>query len=227
MRYLTATVLGCLLACGHAASDVVTTITGDTYEGKVTSRDGKVIVETDDGEVVLKAAQVIHIARSGPHTAETQPEATSRPATTLPPVIGPDTQTPVLGGAGKAIALASLTHPEPIVYFYMRSLAVTPPGAESVRMRKQIQLWRAHAHDRKRKAGLSWLTPREFERRRKNYEKLLREAEDLMKNAGKGFVPPKSYTSRTYTDKRYTRRTTRDRERDRRERERRAMGDGK
>jgi len=222
MRYLTATVLGCLLACGHAASDVVTTITGDTYKGKVIKRDGKVIVDTANGEVVLKAAQVIHIARSGPVAAQTQPEPTTQPVTTLLPIIGPDIKPPVLGAAGEAVTLANLTHPEPIVYLYMRGLAVTPPGAESVSMRKQIQLWRAHAHDRRRKAGLSWLTPKEFLRHRENYEKLLREAEDLMKNAGKGFVPPKSYTGRTSSDRRYTHRTTRNRQR---EREKRALAE--
>ena len=164
-----------------ATTATVYTASGETYKGKVTKEGGKVIVETSGGRVVLKAKSVIHIEYTEPIKPDpriataTQPSATTQPDVVLPSAL-------LKSGA---MVLGNATRPEPIIYMYMRALSVAQAGQESARLRKQVDLWRVHAHDRLRKAGKQWLDPKDFIRHRKKFVELLAEAEKLNKLGGR------------------------------------------
>jgi len=186
--------------------EVVYTVSGDTYEGIVSRQEGKVIVQTDKGMVVLEASQVIYIARSAAGAPQSQPATASRPApaeATTKPATDPAERPADL--SVRSVPLGQMTRPEPIIYMYMRSLAITLPGKESVYFRKQIELWRAHAHDRRRKAGLEWLEQRDFVRHRERFDELLREAEELARKAGPSYGRKKTSKKPTAEEQRYHR----------------------
>ena len=175
----------CMLSALQTEAATVYTASGIAYKGKVTEEGGKVIVETSDGRVVLKGKTVIHIEYTEPVKSDPKIPTTTQP-TTQPDVVLPS----MLLKSG-AMVLGNASRPEPIIYMYMRALAAVAPGQESIRTRRQIDLWRAHAHDRLRKAGTQWLTPKDFVRRRKTFVELLAEAEKLNKLGGQ----TKRYTS--------------------------------
>jgi len=172
----------CMLPALQAEGAVVYTASGETYKGKVTKEGGNVIVETSGGRVVLKAKTVIHIE----YTEPVKPDPRLVPATTQPDTT---TQADVVIPSNLlksgAMVLGNATRPEPIIYMYMRALAAVPPGKESIRLRKQIDLWRIHAHDRLRKAGKKWIGPKDYIRHRKKFVELLGESEKLRKLGGR------------------------------------------
>ena len=171
----------CMLSALQAEGATVYTVSGETYKGKVTKEGGKFIVETSGGRVVLKAKMVVHIE----YTEPVKPDPRLAPITTQPSTT---TQPDVVIASSLlksgAMVLGDSTRPEPIIYMYMRALAVAPAGQESARLRKQVDLWRVHAHDRLRKAGKKWLTPKDFIRHRKKFVELLAESEKLRKLGG-------------------------------------------
>jgi len=170
-----------MMSVPRTEAATVYTATGETYKGKVTKEGGKVIVETSAGRVVLKAKTVIHIE----HTEPIKPDPRLVPAATQPSTTTqPDVVLPSMLLKSGAMVLGNATRPEPIIYMYMRALAAVPVGQESARTRRQIDLWRAHAHDRLRKAGKQWLAPKDFIRHRKKFVELLAEAEKLRKLSG-------------------------------------------
>ncbi|MCP4376775.1 MAG: hypothetical protein GY794_11445 [bacterium] len=177
-----------LMALQQAEAATVYTSSGDTYTGKVTKNGGKVIVETSEGRIVLKSKMVVHIE----YTEPVKPDPVTTPVTTQPTI--PDdssSSTPSMLLKSGAMVLGNSTRPEPIIYMYMRALAVARPGTESIRLRKQVDLWRVHAHDRLRKAGKKWLEPKDFIRHRKTFVELLGEAEKLVELIGR----PKRYSN--------------------------------
>jgi len=171
----------CMLSALQAEGAIVYTASGETYKGKVTREGGNVIVETSGGRVVLKAKTVIHID----HTEPIEPDPKTAPTTTQPSTTTQaDVVLPSMLLKSGAMVLGNATRSEPIIYMYMRALAAVPAGQESARTRRQIDLWRAHAHDRLRKAGKQWLAPKDFIRHRKKFVELLAEAEKLRKLGG-------------------------------------------
>ncbi|MDP6545092.1 MAG: tetratricopeptide repeat protein [Phycisphaerae bacterium] len=172
----------CMLSALQAEGATVYTASGETYKGKVTKEGGKVIVETSGGRVVLKAKTVIHIEFTEP----IKPDPRLAPITTQPgTTTQPDAVLPSMLLKSGAMVLGNATRPEPIIYMYMRALGSVPAGQESARTRRQIDLWRAHAHDRLRKAGKKWLGPKDFIRHRKKFVELLAESEKLRKLGGR------------------------------------------
>ena len=172
----------CTLSALQTDAATVYTVSGETYKGKVTRSGQDVIVETSGGRVVLKATTVIHIEHSDP--VKPDPGAVVKPASTQP---GTTAQPTATGGGmtldSGAMVLGNAARPEPIIYLYMRALSAAAPGQGSARLRRQIDLWRAHAHDRLRKVGNRWLAPKDYIRHRKTFVKLLAEAEKLNKLA--------------------------------------------
>ncbi|MDY6913099.1 MAG: hypothetical protein SVT52_01390, partial [Planctomycetota bacterium] len=77
---------------------------------------------------------------------------------------------------------ADPTRPEPIVFMLMRSLAATPAGTASYELRRQIDRWQSFAHDQKRKVGGNWLSPEDFQRRRRAYAEHLKQVQSLAHN---------------------------------------------
>jgi len=186
VRKLVITAAVNLLLVSLSAAAIVYTAGGETYKGKVTKEGKKVVVETAAGRVVLDAKQVIHIEHTEPVKDPVVP--VKRPTTTQPSGIAPTTRPgglapEVLAGSG-AMALGKATRPEPIIYRYMRSLAVASAGEDTARIRRQIDLWRAHAHDRLRKSGPLWLAPKDFVRHRAKFTELLSESQRLAKLIG-------------------------------------------
>ncbi|MDP6633587.1 MAG: hypothetical protein QGG42_01655 [Phycisphaerae bacterium] len=191
----------CMLSAMQARGATVYTASGETYKGKVTKHRGSVIVETAKGRVVLNAKIVIHI--EGTEPVEPEPKTVNRPTTTRP---GPTTQPgdivlPSMLLKSGAMVLGNATRPEPIIYMYMRALSVAQGGPESTRLRRQIDLWRAHAHDRLRKAGKQWLAPKDFVRHRKAFVQQLAEADKLRSMAGRtrrysSYKPPPPMTAK-------------------------------
>jgi len=170
----------CMILAPQAMCDTVYTATGDTYKGKVTKTGGKVIVDTAGGRIKLDAKKVIHIERSEVVKPKVKPE----PVTSRPAAVTTDVSVPSMLLDSGAMVLGNATRPEPIIYMNMRALSVSQAGAESARLRRQIDLWRAHAHDRLRKCGARWLAPKDFVRHRKKFEEQLKEAERLRALSG-------------------------------------------
>jgi tetratricopeptide (TPR) repeat protein len=174
----------CVITVLQAEGDTVYTITGKTYKGRVIKNGKNIIVETDKGQVLLKAKTVIHIEvtdpiETKPKKVETEPDRPPTGATTQPGEV-------ILPNAllhGGAIVLNNATRPEPIVYMNMRALSIAKVGAETARLRKQLTLWRAHSHDRVRKAGQQWIKPKDFVRHRKMFVEQLAEADKLRAQA--------------------------------------------
>jgi tetratricopeptide (TPR) repeat protein len=181
----------CVMLVLQTEAATVYTATGKVYKGRII-KDGKnIIIETANGNVTLKAKTVIHIDKTEtidktdpkkptePTVPATQPGATTQP----PPSDNLILPSMVLKSG--AMVLGNATRPEPIVYMNMRALAIAKIGAESARLRRQLDLWRAHTHDRLRKTGQHWITPKDFVRHRKSFVQLLSEADRLNALAGK------------------------------------------
>jgi tetratricopeptide (TPR) repeat protein len=164
----------CTLSALQAQGSTAYTSAGDAYKGKVTKRGKKVIIETASGRVELNAKDVIHIE----YTDDSKPKVVTQPATTQPAAGDPVAIPSELLKSG-AMVLGAATRPEPIIYVNMRAEPFARNGADLSRIRRQIGLWRAHAHDRLRKAGKRWLTPKDFVRHRAKYAELLKEADRL------------------------------------------------
>ncbi|MCK4277197.1 MAG: hypothetical protein KAX78_11815, partial [Phycisphaerae bacterium] len=167
-----------LVLASCACGDVVYTRDGLTYEGKVSRRDGKVVVQTEDKTIELLDDQVLHIS--------TQQVAT-QPATTQPSDV---TTQPSLGRW--QFPLRDVRQPEVIVFSLMRSLAARPGGPARPAVRQYIRRWQIAAHDRKRNIGQQrWVAPREFIRRRQVFQRYLAEAEELYKQIKHKSAKPK------------------------------------
>jgi tetratricopeptide (TPR) repeat protein len=172
-----------LLLAVSSVADVVYLRDGRTFEGTVSREDGKVIVEHRRGRKVIEEDLVLHIeVSSSPEDTSAspqtpQPTSPARPADTasLPGGVSPEPDSVVgLEQAGRA---------EPIIFLLMRRLEQMPAGMQALQIRQKIERWRIVAHDRKRRAGDSWLSPDDFQRRRAVHLALLNEAEELHRKA--------------------------------------------
>jgi hypothetical protein len=159
-----------LLACSAAAADIVVMRDGTVHEGKVTRKDGAVIVTGADGSRVelpesdiRRISTLDPVAASGPAIV---PAATSASAPASP------------GEAMGAISVEKIDRPEALAFLAMRSMSAAGPGA-AADYRRQLQQFQSMVHDRKRKVSGEWLAPGDFQRRRANYENWLKEAVEI------------------------------------------------
>jgi tetratricopeptide (TPR) repeat protein len=144
--------------------DVVYLHSGKSYEGKVTRRGDKVLVELTYGQIELAAEDVRQIVKMAP-----------RPDAQAPPAPAPEEEESRAFSAGRA------TLPDTLAFLFMRRLETTTAGVESYEIRREAKRWQDAAHDRLRKGGAGWLSPRDFQSARKAYARHLEDAEELAK----------------------------------------------
>jgi len=182
-----------LAAC--ACADIVYLKNGNSYEGKVVSRtDKEVVVNVRGKEVKLLAEDVLHIKFDKPAAPPDKPPSPGQPTKPGPAAPGqPQTAQPPIKLEQKPFRVEDATMPEPVIFSLMRNLATTPPGSTAFEIRQQIDRWRIEAHDRKRRVGANWATPKEFAGMRAAYEDLLKEAQALAATAVRGRPGSRGY----------------------------------
>ena len=174
MRQLVIAALVLSLAAVLASADTIYLKGGQIHQGKVgPAKNGKVVLETSTGNVEVEANDIILVVPSS--TIDGAAGAASAPSGVAVDKLLIPTE------GRRALPMDQMTNPEPVIFTLMRTLAVTPPGTETFNLRQQVELWRATAHDRKRKAQFEWILPAEFSRRRQLYLRTLKEGEDLFR----------------------------------------------
>ena len=169
-RILGLTLLAGIVVMASAGSSLADTLylrDESKHEGTVTLKDDKYFLEAAGKTTEFNAADVVYVRYGASSSAPAAPVVSSRPTS--------------LSSSGGAINPELLTQPESMAFLLMRRLGGTLPGSESVNLRQDIEKWRAAAHDKKRKIGGDWLSPKEFVARRTRYQELLTEAGDLLR----------------------------------------------
>ncbi|MCD6364437.1 MAG: tetratricopeptide repeat protein [Planctomycetes bacterium] len=184
-----ATILALWVLAGATGADVVFLHNGKTYEGKVTQEGSIIVVDVAGTRVELRAADVREVVKAQAADAETPPA--KKPKV---PVAG-SREPPA---ADRTFLPEGLTRPEAMAFMFMRRLKTTAPGVASFEMRKQVEWWRSIAHDRLRKVGAKWVSPRDFRLRRKSFEKLAAEADALASQAAR--IRPNDPAARSRSD---------------------------
>ena len=165
-----------MLIAAQAPADIVYLKTGNTYEGTVVSRtDKEVVIDVRGRHVTVPMEEVLHIRFEKPVPADDEKKPQTAPA----PAGVPDDRESLDGLAERPFAPDKATRPESIAFMLMRKLATMPPGPDAYQLRKQIDQWRIYAHDRKRRGGLQWVSPKEFAAQCAAYADLLKEAQGL------------------------------------------------
>ncbi|MBN1944017.1 MAG: hypothetical protein JW849_12060 [Phycisphaerae bacterium] len=82
----------------------------------------------------------------------------------------------------RRVSMTDLARPESMIYFLLRSRAghATMPRAET---EQNLRLYRAYAHDHRRQADGRWLRPADYQRQRKVFNQLCREAKNHFRQA--------------------------------------------
>ena len=157
------------ILAGTLTADIVYTKDGREIRGAVLREADTVVIETDDGVVVIPADEVIHIA------VETADEPDDEPAETTPDPPPPPPAEPegdaAAAAAAKRFSQDKATRPESIVFMLMRRLAATPGGGDVSELRRRVKIWQAKAHDRERRVGGKWLRPGDVAIRRQTFYK--------------------------------------------------------
>lgn len=161
---------------GAAMGDIVYLRDGSKVEGKAVRKGDKVTVTSSTKVSEFDAKDVVYIQEKA---AEDTPTADSQPSSA--PVVTVTSQP-----AGTVVEMDKLTMPESVIFSMMRTLQKTDPGSASFELRQQIEAWRGFAHDRKRKASGTWLTPKDFAHHREIFELTAKEAQDLFKKRPTG-----------------------------------------
>lgn len=173
MRRLGLVCLALLAGLSVAAADTVHLRDGRKYVGKVTSKPGKVVVEMKLGTIELNAADVLLIDTG---TAVVPDAAASLPEE--------EKSAPVSLGGAVYWDSSACTLPEAMLFMLARQeqagFADSPPDTTSA---VQLNQWRIYAHEGRRKLGSDWLTRPDQRRRRAAYDKALRDADDVIRQA--------------------------------------------
>ncbi|MBN1555868.1 MAG: tetratricopeptide repeat protein [Phycisphaerae bacterium] len=82
----------------------------------------------------------------------------------------------------RQVSMQQLSMPESMIYFLLRERTAGSTDQRADRER-HLRLLRAHAHDKRRQVNGRWLTTRDFENHRKNFNALLREAQKHFRQA--------------------------------------------
>ncbi|MHC4562525.1 MAG: tetratricopeptide repeat protein [Planctomycetota bacterium] len=172
-----------LLVCALAWGDTVYLQDGRKLTGTITEGGGKVTVTNDEGTTTVPIEQVVHIDRDEPVT--TVPDDSGDPAdvgegdaTPPPSTDDAPADTPPIMPAVTVFNMEKAIHPDSVVYMLMRRLKTMEAGTNTYELRKQIDHWRASAHDRQRRVRGKWLRPGDFTRRRRMFKKRLAKAAD-------------------------------------------------
>jgi len=173
MRKLVLMTLACCLLVTAAAGDVIWLQNGKRYEGKVTRKGAKVTIELAYGTIEVDAGDVLRIVKAEPIRPKPKD-----PVTTV--------KTP----SSDPFNIAQAAMPESVAFLFMRRIVSSPTGLGTADQREQLHRWRDAAHDRIRKAGTRWLTPKEFLVRRKSFDRYLSEALEIMRQRNRIRVLP-------------------------------------
>ena len=163
MRKPVLVTLVCCLLAATAAADVIWLQNGKKYEGKVTRKGKAVFIEMRFGTIEVRESDVLRIVKA---------EITAPPKPSTAPKYGLE-ERPF--DASRAVM------PESVVFLFMRKIAASRTGLGTEEERQQVRRWRDAAHDRVRKVGGRWLGPKDFKPRRETFDRLLKEAVDIMR----------------------------------------------
>lgn len=168
--------LAVILPAAPAGADTIY-LKDKTLEGKATRAGDKYVVElTLGGKMEVDVKDVVYILASDPaSSADIKPAAPqSGPASTAPAEAAMN---------GAPIDPEAVTLPETMTFAIMRALGAVPAGDQSFELRKQLEIWRAAIHDRKRKIGPAWALPKDFIHARAGFLETSKEAVDLARKA--------------------------------------------
>ncbi len=180
MRKPLVTAALCCLLTAAAAGDVIWMQNGKRYEGKATRKGAKVMIELAYGTIEVRAVDVLRIVKT---EVVTPPKP--KP---VDPITKPEP-------TKKEFAVGYAVMPESVAFMFMRRIAISPKGLGTMEQRQQVARWRDAAHDRIRKTGSRWLTPKEFKTRRETFDRYLAEAKVIMKQRSR----IRALSSRTMT----------------------------
>jgi tetratricopeptide (TPR) repeat protein len=190
IAYITvfATVAFAALIATQAPADIVYLKNGNSYEGTIISRtDTQVVIKVRNDQVEIPTEDVLHITFEKRSASAPAPVVPGQPRPqTAPAPAGPRSQEALAGLESKPFSTEDTTQPETLVFMLMRSLAGAPPGSGAFEIRRQIEQWRIAAHDRKRRAGTRWASPKEVAALRGAYADVLKEAQSLATHAAQG-----------------------------------------
>ena len=155
MRTVRAIILILHVTAALAGADVVFLNNGKSYEGRVTYKGERIIIDVEYGQLEFMADEVREVVKA---KLPDKPAPTS----TAPP--------PAESGARATYSAVDVTRPEPVVFLFMRRLSAAKPGRDSFEARSQIDRWRSASHDRLRRIGAQWYGPKEFQARRAAFE---------------------------------------------------------
>jgi len=199
-RVLIASVFALLaLLAGVAAGDTVYTRDGKIYRGAATRLGNKVLIQTADGKTIeLLAGQVVHISKDSNGVIIVPPPGSGGgPIKRVPRPPAASAVQPPVPPTRKFFSIDAANEPEPVIFMLMRQL--NAQGTSGVLdVRRQLERWRALAHDRKRRSGAKWLTPKEFAQHRKTFIHLLAEAKEAERKAKENMRKYSSGTSSRY-----------------------------
>lgn len=202
MRNMLLTLLACAVFCGPVSADVVYTEDGRVLRGTVIQQDGKVVVQTAAGRVELTSSQILRIKRERSQTRPATPGAMSPIPARVPvprPVIGQagDKYQPPIPIKPKKFSIHGCCEPEPVLFMMMRDGGAALAGA-GLDGSNQIQRWQFLVHERRRKVGGKWITPKDFVAHRTGFLRLLEEAKEAHRTARKNMSRARSSSGRRY-----------------------------
>ena len=163
MRKSMLVALACCLLAATAAADVIWLQNGKKYEGKVTRKGKVVVIEMRFGTIEVRETDVLRIVKA---------PVTTRPKRSDAPRYGPEE---------RPFDASTAVMPESIVFLFMRKIAASKTPLGEAEDRHQVRRWRDAAHDRVRKVGGQWLGPKEFKTRREAFDRVLKEAVEIMR----------------------------------------------
>lgn len=168
-----------------AWADVVFLTDNSTVEGKVTRKDGKVHVQTTDGQTrVFDEAEVLYVTEGSIRTEDPMgdtPEPDTTPTRPKRPPSSPSAWDE-LPTVPSSEPMWRLTHPHSILYVLMRRRPAGP-GSGGVDLKRRIEQYRVNAHDNLRRIDGKWYDPEDFQRGRRTFLQRLEEAEEELKEA--------------------------------------------
>jgi len=180
-----------------AVADVVYLADGRQITGAVSKTAGKVTIKTSDGKTLtFPATEVLYIASADKNSKTTM----TKPAVDKPARSQPKQITPTKPAVPVSTARASM--PETIVFNLLRHRP-GGPGSGGAELEDSIRYFRAFVHDRRRKVNGKWLTPADFTRRRRAYEKKLSSAAEDFRHVPASSSTKKLTDAETLEMKRY------------------------
>jgi tetratricopeptide (TPR) repeat protein len=165
--------------CGLAPclADTVYLNDGSKIEGSVTDSGDTYTIQTSTQPVEVKKTDVVYVSsRPAGAMATSSPTASKAPTA----LASADAGVPV--GVGLTLS-GDYQMPESPAFLLMRKLSTTLPGSDSLKLRQELEQWRAFSHERRRRIGSEWVLPKDFSACRSRYEETLKTASDILSKA--------------------------------------------